>query len=61
MTSTPRGSGPGARSRWPTRVGEPAAARDGYEVLSNVALFRGELAGALEFGRRSAELARSGR
>jgi tetratricopeptide (TPR) repeat protein len=40
------------------RSGDPAAARDGFEVLSNLAMFGGDLAAAMRYGDRSAALAR---
>ena len=43
-TSTAPGGGPVARWPWPSGLGEPAAGRDGWEVLSNVAMFAGDLA-----------------
>ena len=41
------------------RLGDPLVARDAFEVLSNVVMFRGDLVRAGEYGRRAAELARA--
>jgi predicted ATPase/DNA-binding SARP family transcriptional activator len=41
------------------RAGEPAAGRDGWEVLSNVAVFAGNLDGALACGDRAIALSRA--
>ncbi|MFD1534402.1 BTAD domain-containing putative transcriptional regulator [Pseudonocardia aurantiaca] len=41
------------------RLGDPPAARDAFEVLCNVVMFRGDLSGAGEYGRRAVELARA--
>ena len=40
------------------RSADPTAARDGFEVLSNLAMFGGDLAAAMRYGDRSAALAR---
>src|SRR4029453_15352022 len=57
-----RGDLDGARRRAlggltpPGGAGEPAAGRDGWEVLSNVAMFAGDLDGALACGDRAIAL-----
>ena len=41
------------------RIGDPTAGRDAHEVLSNVAMFGGELGAALVHGERAAALSRA--
>jgi predicted ATPase/DNA-binding SARP family transcriptional activator len=41
------------------RLGEPLLARDAFEVLANVVMFRGDLVRATDYGQRAAELARA--